>query len=165
MINTLTVKLFGRPIGVVHLDEDGYCSFEYNRDFCQSGLQPSPLQMPAIEHRIYRFPLLDKDTFNGLPGMLADSLPDSFGRALLEQWLNAQGRGSDADNVLERLSFQGRRCMGALEYVPAGESGLEESSLIEMEDLVETARKALASKEDFVTTMNNKGKMISDILV
>ena len=164
MIRTLTTSLFGRPIGIVHLDDDGFCSFEYNHEFCQSGIQPSPLQMPAIEHRVYRFPLLGRDTFSGLPGMIADSLPDSFGRALLEQWLDAQGRSNESDNALERLSFQGCRCMGALEYFPSRGQYLEESSVIEFQELVETARQALSSKEEFATTMKDKERMISDIL-
>ena len=149
---------------MLHLDGDGFCSFEYNREFCQSGVQPSPLQMQAVEHRIYRFPLLNRDTFCGLPGMLADSLPDSFGRALLDRWLEARGRRTDADNALERLSFQGRRCMGALEYFPSRGQYLEESSIIEIQDLVDTARTALSSKKDFVTTMRNRENMIADIL-
>lgn len=164
MIRTLTTLLFGRPIGVLRLDDDGYCSFQYTDEFCASGMQPSPLQMPAIQNRTYKFPLLDTVTFNGLPGMMADSLPDSFGRALLEQWLTAMGREEESENVLERLSFQGKRCMGALEYRPSREEYLDESSLIEMDELVSTAREALSSKESFLSTMKDKEKMIADIL-
>lgn len=164
MIRTLTTLLFGKPIGMLYLEDDGYCSFEYNNAFCAVGIQPSPLQMPAVEHRIYRFPLLGTATFSGLPGMMADSLPDAFGRALLERWLNAQGRDNESDNALEKLSFQGRRCMGALEYLPARDTYLDESSPIEINELIETAHQALLSKEKFISTMRNKEQMVSDIL-
>ena len=164
MLQTMTVLLFGRPIGVLRLENGGYCSFQYTEAFCRSGLQPSPLHMPAYPDRIYTFPGLGRLSFNGLPGMMADSLPDSFGQALLNQWLMAHGRSENEANVLEKLSFQGNRCMGALEYQPARERYLSESSLLEMQDLVETARKALSSKESFQTCFRDKEQAILDIL-
>ena len=134
MIRTLKVRLFNKQIGVLSIGNDGIAEFEYTAAFCSSGLQPSPLQMPARPGSIYSFPSLDKNTFSGLPGMIADALPDSFGRALLDRWLAETGR-SDA-NSLEILSYQGKRCMGALEFEPARERSLEESSALEIESLV-----------------------------
>ena len=164
MINTLTVLLYGETVGILNLDDDGICSFQYTPDFCAKGLSPAPVMMPPIPDRIYRFPLLDRNTFSGLPGMIADSLPDSFGQALLDQWLTAQGRSLGEANAIEKLSFQGNRCMGALEYVPAREQGLAESSILEIEDLVETARMALSSKEQFQSCLEDKEQAIMDIL-
>ena len=164
MINTLTVLLYGETVGILNLDDDGICSFQYTPDFCAKGLSPAPVMMPPIPDRIYRFPLLDRNTFSGLPGMIADSLPDSFGQALLDQWLTAQGRSLGEANAIEKLSFQGNRCMGALEYVPAREQGLAESSILEIEDLVETARMALSSKEQFQGCLEDKEQAIMDIL-
>lgn len=164
MIKTLTINLFGKPIGVLRLAENGYCDFEYNRQFSQAGIEPSPLLMPAMAGRTYSFPELSRETFHGLPGMIADSLPDSFGQALLNQWLESHSREPGEANVIEKLSFQGRRCMGALEFIPARETYLEESTLIELEELEETAREALQSKDAFRTCIENRHQAILDIL-
>lgn len=162
MIKTIETIMFGIPIGVIQIGNNGVCSFEYYPSFCEKKIEPSPLMMPAVPERIYSFADISRATFKGLPGMMADSLPDSFGQALLNRWLDSQGR-SDA-NVLEMLSFQGRRCMGALEYVPAREFGTDESSLIEMDSLIETARTILAEKTDFKTCIRNNPDAVMEIL-
>ena len=164
MIQTITVLLYGKPIGALRLLENGYCDFEYNDAFRASGLQPSPLMMPTNGRRVYSFPNLSRDTFNGLPGMVADSLPDSFGQALLNQWLTLHSRDEGQANALEKLSFQGQRCMGALEYQPARETYMDESTLIELDSMVETARQALASKEGFKACLENNEQAILEIL-
>ena len=164
MIQLLNVLLFGRAIGVLRERADGVCDFQYTPEFCDSGVQPSPLQMPAVPGTVYSFPSLERKTFYGLPGMMADSLPDSFGQTLLNQWLTAHGRNEFEANALEKLSFQGTRCMGALEYQPSRQTNMEESSRIELEDIVESARQVLASKEGFVTCLENKEKAVLDIL-
>ena len=164
MISTLTVLLYGQPIGVLSLENDGFCAFQYLPEFCEKGINPAPLMMPPIPDRIYKFPGLGRDTFSGLPGMIADSLPDSFGQALLDQWLVAQGRGSGEANAIEKLSFQGSRCMGALEYAPAREPSMNESSRIEVDELVETAYRVLSSKEEFQSCLREEEKAILDIL-
>ena len=122
MINSLKVFLHGAQLGTLLLGSDGICTFEYTEEFCRSGIQPAPLTMQAIPGQRYRFPSLATDTFNGLPGMIADALPDSFGQALLNRWLVASGRSGGDANVIEKLSFQGKRCMGALEFVPSRET-------------------------------------------
>jgi serine/threonine-protein kinase HipA len=164
MIRTLTINLFGKPIGALYLTNDGYCNFQYTKPFRQSGIQPSPLLMPTGPERIYRFPELSRETFHGLPGMIADSLPDSFGQALLNQWLEANSREPGEANVIEKLSFQGKRCMGALEFIPARDTYLEESSIIELQELEETARIALKSKDSFRTYVEDRHQAILDIL-
>ena len=164
MISTLTVLLYGESIGVLSLEDDGFCAFQYTPDFCEKGINPAPLMMPPIPGRIYKFPSLTKDTFNGLPGMIADSLPDSFGQALLNQWLAVQGRSLGEANAIEKLSFQGSRCMGALEYLPARAPSLNESSRIEIDTLVETAHRALSSKEQFQSCLKEEEQAVMDIL-
>ena len=145
MINVANVVLYGQKIGTVLSDEDGLCRFEYAPEFVSKGIEPSPLLMRADEGVVYTFRSLSRETFHGLPGMLADSLPDSFGWDLLDRWLQENGRTQA--NAVETLCFQGRRCMGALEYEPARDLSLEESESIELTRLVETARLAMSGKE------------------
>lgn len=86
------VQLWGRTIGAVSLDEGrGVAAFQYDPDFARSGIELSPLVMPLSE-RVYAFPALPRTTFHGLPGLLADSLPDKFGNALIEAWLATRTR-------------------------------------------------------------------------
>lgn len=137
--------------------------FEYDTDFIKSGIQPSPLLMPAREGRVYSFGDLNRDTFSGLPGMLADSLPDTYGRALFDKWLALTGRTSG--NAIESLCFMGKRCMGALEFEPAKEGTLNIEHNIELDSLVAVAREALTEKNSFQTNLSNDRKAaIAEIL-
>jgi serine/threonine-protein kinase HipA len=92
-VSTLAeVRLWGKTIGAVSLqDGEDVASFEYDAAFAQSGIQLAPIVMP-LSRRVYRFPELSRPTFRGLPGLLADSLPDKFGNALIDAWLASQGR-------------------------------------------------------------------------
>ncbi len=113
------VRLWGRTIGAVAWDHGaGVANFEYDPAFSRSNIQVSPLTMP-LSREIHAFPALPRDTFKGLPGLLADSLPDDFGNALIDVWLAAQGRSAESFNPVERLCYTGSRGMGALEYAPA----------------------------------------------
>ena len=113
------VRLWGRTIGAVSLlDGEDVASFEYDAAFAQSGIQVAPMVMP-LSRRVYRFPELSRPTFFGLPGLLADSLPDKFGNALIDAWLASQGRQPGSFNAVERLCYTGERGMGALEFAPA----------------------------------------------
>lgn len=163
MVTTADVYLWGQKIGSVLWNESRMCAnFEYTQEFMHSGLEVSPLMMP-LSSRIYSFPNRDSyKTFLGLPGMLAEALPDAFGRALLDNWLAAQGR-QDA-NPVERLCFQGKRSMGALEFVPSKERILDAEQAIEVESLVQTAREALMNKEAFVTNLSNSDEALLDII-
>lgn len=119
--------------------------------------------MMPLSPRIYSFPNRDNyKTFLGLPGMLAESLPDAFGRALLDNWLAVQGR-QDA-NPVERLCFQGKRSMGALEFVPSKERVLDAEQAIEVESLVQAAREAFMNKEAFQTNLSNSNEALLDII-
>ena len=113
------VRLWGRTIGAVALQEgDDIAAFEYEPAFAQSGIQVAPITMP-LSRRVYRFPELSRQTFLGLPGLLADSLPDRFGNALIDAWLASQGRQPASFNAVERLCYTGERGMGALEFAPS----------------------------------------------
>ena len=112
------VMLWGRTIGAVALEEgDAHASFQYANDFAASGIELSPLVMP-LSTAPYRFPELSLQSFHGLPGLLADSLPDKFGNALIDAWLAREGRTPESFNAVERLCYVGSRGMGALEYKP-----------------------------------------------
>ncbi len=164
MVDVAQVKMFGLTVGFVNWNEKyGIARFEYDPDFVKSGIQPSPILMPAREGRVYSFGDLNSETFKGLPGMLADSLPDTYGRALFDKWLTLTGRTSS--NTIETLCFMGKRCMGALEFEPAIEPTFKETNNIEIESLVDVAREALAEKESFQTNLSvDKKNAIADIL-
>lgn len=118
--------------------------------------------MPVREGRVYSFGELDKTTFKGLPGMLADSLPDTYGPALFERWLALTGRTSG--NAIETLCFLGKRCMGALEFEPAIDA-VDTDIRIEVDSLVDVAREALADKSSFnVNISSDKKAAIAEIL-
>ena len=124
MVDVAKVNMFGITVGTFRWDEQyQIVRFEYDRSFMGRGLEPSPLMMPVREGRVYSFANLGKETFNGLPGLLADALPDTYGRALFDRWLALTGRTSN--NPIETLCFLGKRCMGALEFEPAMDSSAE----------------------------------------
>ncbi len=157
MVDTARINLYGKTIGVVQWDAKRHIAyFQYSPDFIGCGVEPAPLMMPVEAGRVYSFPALSNDTYKGLPGMIADSLPDTYGRALFDQWLSLTGRSSG--NVIESLCFMGRRCMGALEFEPAIDVGYSSSSNIEIESLVDVAAKALNKKEAFSTNLSEDKK-------
>ena len=164
MVDVAKVNMFGIPVGTFSWDERyEVVRFEYDRNFIGRGLEPSPLMMPVREGRVYSFANLGRDTFQGMPGMLADSLPDTYGRALFDRWLSLTGRTSG--NPIESLCFLGKRCMGALEFEPAIEISYNPEAKFEIDKLVEVARYALAEKSSFGTNLNDDKKAaIADIL-
>jgi serine/threonine-protein kinase HipA len=113
MIDDASVFLWGSRIGAVSWDAARQIAiFQYDPAFTTSGIQVSPLMMPLRELP-YEFPALNRETFRGLPGMLADSLPDKFGNALIDAWLASQGRTRESFSPVERLCYVGSRGMGA----------------------------------------------------
>ena len=142
------VRLWGTKIGTVAFDEENELgSFEYDPGFLPSGIEVAPIAMP-LSRRVYTFPELARQSFHGLPGLLADSLPDKFGNAVIDAWLRSQGRSPESFNPVERLCYTGNRGMGALEYVPARGPSATESESIEIEKLVQLASDILRSRED-----------------
>ena len=164
MVDVAIVKMFGNPTGVFRWDSRyDIVQFEYDKNFIGRGLEPSPLVMPVQPGRIYSFGDIGRETFKGLPGLLADSLPDTYGRALFDRWLALTGRTSS--NIVETLCFLGKRCMGALEFEPAIDVDYNLDSKIAIDSLVEVAREALLNKENFGVNINDDKKAaIAEIL-
>ncbi|MBR5976064.1 MAG: type II toxin-antitoxin system HipA family toxin [Clostridiales bacterium] len=148
MINTAEVFLWGTRIGIIH-QEDGqaYLSFEYDRDFVRSGIELSPIKMP-LSSRVYSFPELAGSAFHGAPGLIADSLPDSFGNRVIERWLNEQGRSLNDFNSVDRLCYTGKRGMGALEYRPANGPELWKEDSVDIAKMVDFASDVLNDKKN-----------------
>ncbi len=160
------VRLWGRTIGAVSLQEgEDFASFEYDAAFAQSGIEVAPLVMP-LSRRVYRFPALSRQTFHGLPGLLADSLPDRFGNALIDAWLATQGRQADSFNAVERLCYTGERGMGALEFAPAIGPGAKQAARIEISQLVELASRVLTHRNNLQASFAAEGgeEALRDIL-
>lgn len=153
MINTAEVFLWGTRIGIVHI-EDGipYASFEYDKSFLRSGIELSPISMP-LSNRVYEFPGLVGDAFHGVPGMLADSLPDKFGNAVINQWLMSQGKTIEEFNVIDRLCYTGKRAMGALEYVPAVGPSKDIDEPVNISQMVSFASDVLTKRENIRVDM------------
>ncbi|MDE6278347.1 MAG: HipA N-terminal domain-containing protein, partial [Paramuribaculum sp.] len=164
MVDIAKVNLYGKQMGAVRWDSSRNTAlFEYAEDFIGKGLEPSPILMPVRHNRVYSFRDIGRETFKGLPGMLADSLPDTYGRALFERWLALTGHQSG--NAVETLCFLGKRCMGALEFEPAMDVPYGNDIKIEIDSLVEVAREALAEKEEFgVNLTADKKAAIAEIV-
>ena len=159
MVNIAKVNIWGNFAGAVVWNESsGGASFEFERDFVRKGFDLSPLKMPIAEAEngtVFSFPFLNPETFKGLPGLLADSLPDRFGNKVIDAWLAANGRTSESMNPIERLCYIGKRGMGALEFEPAVMT--EKSNPVEVEDLVKLAQEILSSRKDFEADLSDKG--------
>ena len=166
MTQTAEVSLWGRRIGAVLLDEGARATvFEYERPFIASGVEPAPLQMP-LGPRPYSFPALPTKTFKGLPGMLADSLPDRFGSEVLAAWLAKEGRDLGSISAIDRLCYMGTRGMGALEFSPGWGPNRTPDESIEISRLVELASAVLDDRDGFQTRLANgdEEKALLDII-
>lgn len=157
MVDVARVLLYGQHIGAFRWDERRQVAlFEYDNRFIGRGIEPSPLMMPVLPGRVYSFGSLNTDTFQGLPGLLADALPDTYGRALFDKWLALTGRSSG--NPIESLCFLGKRCMGAMEFEPALEITESGGGLFEVDALVNIARQALHQKAGFHADLSGDKK-------
>ena len=145
-VRTVMVKLWGTPIGYLHRMDNGLIGFQYDDRFLTSGIEVAPLRMP-LSKITYSFPSLSEETFKGLPGMVADSLPDKFGNIVIKKYLESIGRTEDSLTVLERLCYTGERGMGALEYEPAAEIGSTPDK-IDIDALTKLASDILSEKEN-----------------
>lgn len=166
------VKIWGTTVGAVTWSEEqGLAFFEYDKDFEKSGLNLAPLMMPISgTHRVFSFPgLRQKDenelnAFNGLPGLLADSLPDKYGNELIDAWLASQGRAAGSMNPVEKLCFIGSRAMGALQFEPVVGLGDNGSFEVDIQSLVDVASKILSKRHDFAANMESGAMAIRQIL-
>lgn len=157
MVTLAYVNIWGHRAGVVMWNENTQSAvFEYDPAFERLGLELSPILMPLIPHTTHQFTSISQETFMGLPGLLADALPDAYGKALLDRWLATIGR--TFANPVERLCYQGKRSMGALEFEPAQDTFLEKDTKIEIDSLVEVAREALNQKAELDTNLSQDRK-------
>ena len=145
-VDTAYVHLWGMLVGAVSWDPNkGFATFEFDREFLEKGLDLSPIKMPIIEARRgtarFEFRTLSKETYRGLPGMLADALPDRFGNHIIDAWLARQGRTPENFSSVERLCYTGKRAMGALEFSPIINQVIERSVPVEVSELVELVQK------------------------
>ncbi len=160
------VRLWGRRIGALSMDEGReVAAFQYDPEFAGSGIEIAPLMMPLGE-RVHEFPALSRESFHGLPGMLADSLPDKFGNALINAWLATQGRTPGSFGALERLCYTGSRGMGALEYLPALGPRPRRAVKVRIDALVDLASEVLSHRGDLQGHFHDEGKAkaLADIL-
>lgn len=147
MSTVAEVRLWGKTIGAVSVEGPGaIAAFEYTDAFQRSGIEVAPLMMPLAD-RIYQFPDLPRQSFHGLPGMLADALPDKFGNAVINAWLTSQGRLPGEIDPVERLCYTGTRGMGALEFKPVRGPATGQSKAVHVDALVELASEVLSGRE------------------
>lgn len=166
-MTTATVKLWGATIGYIDMEAgERFARFEYDPEFARYGIEPAPLKMPLEERRIYQFPELHPRSFHGVPGMIADSLPDKYGQKLINVWLAKTGREPEAFNAVDRLCYTGRRGMGALEFEPSSRPDMDDGKLLEVRDLTELASIAFADKKNLDTKFTEAGgeQALLDIL-
>lgn len=165
MVTTAFINIFKQRVGAVAWDTTTeMTSFEYDPKFNLEKLAIAPIKMPS-KNRIYSFPEhRNNETFKGMPGLLADALPDRYGKDLINAWLARQGRPDDSLNPVELLCFIGRRGMGALEFEPV--IGKESPSYdIELSDLIETTKALLSKKEHLsIQTQKNMEDVMMDVL-
>ena len=152
------VNLWGRRIGAVSLAEGAdVATFAYEPAFLRSQIEVAPLFMP-LSDRIYSFSGLNPESFYGLPGMLADALPDRYGHTLINAWLATQGRTPDSADAVERLCYMASRGMGALEFTPAAGPRTRKSERVHIETLVELASEVLTNRNTLQVSFGDPDK-------
>ena len=168
-METAYVNIWGKRVGAIAWDSSTATgAFEFEPSFIRNGWDLSPLIMPLKEasERIFSFPeLRNSEAFKGLPGLIADSLPDRYGNEIINNWLSRRGRPSNSLNPIEMLCFIGKRGMGALEFEP-NEPGISDRSVkIEIDELIKMANDILTGRQDFTTNISeNEEKALLDIL-
>lgn len=174
MVDYAYVKIWGQLVGVVRwIPVRDLTLFQYDKSFLSRNWDLSPIKMPISNgDRTYSFTELIKDkdsandTFKGLPGLLADSLPDKYGNKLIDQWLAQNGRPMGSMNPVEKLCFIGSRGMGAIEFEPAQIKAGKNTFAIEISGLVDIAKKMLSDREKFETNLDkDEGRAMHEILM
>jgi len=144
------------PVGVAYWDAARRAaSFQYTPEFVRHGVELAPLMMPLREAP-YQFANLH-ESFGGLPGLLADSLPDVYGNTLIDDWLRQQGRVPDNFSPVERLCYVGNRGMGALEFRPGLRPERSAAESVDVDRLVELAAKVLADRKGLSVDLDEQG--------
>ena len=166
MTTVAEVRLWGRRIGAVSLEDGAQtAAFAYEPAFVASGIQVAPLMMP-LGREVFGFPSLPPRSFHGLPGLLADALPDRYGNILIDAWLATQGRTPESFNAVERLCYTGQRGMGALEFVPMAGPRRRVSRKVDIDALVTLASEVLTHRGDLKGSFadDDRADALKDIL-
>ncbi len=166
-MTTASVSLWGTTIGYVSMQPgETHARFEYDPEFARLAVEPAPIHMPVAPGSVYQFPQLHPRSFHGVPGLLADSLPDKYGNRLIDVWLAQTGRSPDDFNAVDRLCYTGLRGMGALEFHPAKREDTPGDKLLDVEQLTQLAALAFANKEALDTNFDaaNHREAMLDIL-
>ncbi len=169
MITTAFINIWNKRVGAIAWDVDTeLASFEFAPSFLDNKWDLSPLKMPVTgaERRVFSFPeLKGTTTFKGLPGLLADVLPDKYGNSLINAWLSRNGRPANSMNPVEMLCFIGKRGMGALEFEPVLPKTNNGTTKIELDSLINIAKEILSGRQDFNTNLSgDEVKALSDIV-
>jgi serine/threonine-protein kinase HipA len=145
------IWLWDRMVGAVAEDARGVIVFEYAGEFARQGLEISPLMLPLARRGPATFPELARlEAFGGLPGVLADALPDRFGNAVIRKYFTDRGEPDRALSPVQKLLYVGARAMGALEFRPAVElaATAAERESLEVARLVAQARRVVEGATD-----------------
>ncbi len=169
MITTAFINIWNKRVGAIVWNVDTeLASFEFEPSFLTNNWDLSPLKIPIADaaRRVFSFPeLRGTTTFKGLPGLMADVLPDKYGNSLINAWLSRNGRPADSMNPVELLCFIGKRGMGALEFEPVVPKTNNDATKIELDSLIHIAQEILSGRQDFNTNLSgDEAKALSDIL-
>jgi len=167
MNNFVDIELWNKKVGTLFWDKDkSLAVFEYEKKYLQTEWDIAPIIMPlkSSQNQVYEFAENKNNCFRGLPGLVADSLPDAFGNQIIDQWFASQGLPSNECTPIDRLCYVGKRAMGALEFIPSEDHGLDSSSSIQINELTELAKMVLNKREEFCAHIKEATEPILDIL-
>lgn len=168
MVTAAYVSIWGKRVGAISWsDSEGVASFQYDPEFITSNQDLAPFMMPISQgSRVYSFPnLRNNDTFKGLPGLIADTLPDQYGNQLINAWLVKNNRPENSMNPVEQLCFIGERGMGALTFEPTKMPKIATNFTLEIDSLVAIAQKVLGQRKSFTTNLHEDDQQaLKDLL-
>jgi serine/threonine-protein kinase HipA len=169
MVTVAEIKIWDKLVGAVAWNAETKLGYlEFDASFAEHGWDLSPIKMPLKINtkQVFSFPeLRGTNTFKGLPGLLADLLPDKYGNALINTWLARHARPANSLNPIEMLCFIGKRGMGALEIEPALPKSEKKASEIEIDRVIEIAEKILTGRKNFISNVSGEDeKALIDIL-
>ena len=164
MIKFANIYLWDLHMASLAEEESGLIKMEYTPEFISSGYNPSPLFVTPEKGHIYEFSQLPYRTYKGLPGFIADCLPDRFGTAIINHWLEKSGRSRDSYTTIERLLYQGSRAMGALRFEPQERKDLNQQVAIDLDGLVAAAAEILGERMQFGTNLKTDDEALLTIL-
>ena len=144
-VQAIEVSIWERHVGTIVPKSGSYYRFEYDSAFLDSGINLAPFELP-LHPGEFSFQNRPSSAFFGMPAVFADSLPDDFGNAVIDKWMEQQGVMKHSVTSLDRLAYIGSRAMGALEYVPERRPRQNRSLGILMKDVIDQSRLVLSRK-------------------